>query len=424
MAVVPSNGLVQVQTYNPANLAMLNNYLLTSRLANWKFKNFNTTEVQNKGDTVLVELPLRTYAYTAGLDWTGQAQPVNQRQMSLTVTNSVVIPLAVTAQQYIFNGIEDYMRRQASSIVTEIASEVDFNVLSIGETAPYRFFTGNIDQTDPSVINPLNSATQVYQMLAQDRTFGSTKERLKVVMQDIMYPAIVSSLFQQFVPNRNDKWEAEYMMGSSANADFYQSNLLTTHIAGTVGQSNTELTVVSISPDGTQLTLSGAAINDPDAIALNDSLFILDDSAYSPRRLLTFSGHKTSVNPVQVRATAPAASDGSGNVIVNIFPALVSTANTATRNVNLPIVAGLKVKALGNHRCGFVIAENALFAAMPRLPDKSPFATSIETDPDVGLSMRMYYGTGLEDNFYGFVHDGLYGWNIAPEYIMKIAIPV
>ena len=55
----------------------------------------------------------------------------------------------------------------------------------------------------------------------------------------------------------------------------------------------------------------------------------------------------------------------------------------------------MQCKVLPSHRAGLICAGDPLFLAMPRLPDQSPFYTGNETDPDTGVSTRLYYGAFL-----------------------------
>jgi hypothetical protein len=138
---------------------------------------------------------------------------------------------------------------------------------------------------------------------------------------------------------------------------------------------------------------------------------------------MTFIGHKLSQAPVQVRAEANAASDGAGNVTVNIYPPLQVGANN-NQNINNAVVPGMQVTVLPDHRCGLLMAGNPLFLAMPRLPEEVPFPTSSEVDPDSGASIRQYYGSLFGQNQRGMVHDVIWGSALVDEYAMMIALPM
>lgn len=413
---VPSNILQQVQTYQMSQLAFLGNFGCFIHTANKKFENFEN-KVGNLGDTVNFELPPR-FVSQPGL--VVNYQPTQQRLQALTVNQAQNTSYAYTSQQMIFN-VEDYMERVGKAAVAELATEVESDVAGLAETQPYRFFGDGITQ--------ISTFGQLASMLALYRTYGVAKDIIKVYLSDIAEPLIVNSGLNQFVLDRNEEMANSWEVGNWQGVDFYQSNLLPIHISGTTGELGQILTVVSTNdPTGnniTQITVSGASINDPDAVKLYDSFQFQDGVAGQPNmRYLTFVGHKPSSAFVQFSATADAASDGAGNVIININPPLCSVAGNANQNLQFNVVAGMQIKGLPSHRCGLVVGGNALYLAMPRLPDQPPFYTGNEMDPDMGVSLRLTYGAVLGQNQLCYVNDVIWGKTAVPEYLLKIAFPL
>jgi hypothetical protein len=203
--------------------------------------------------------------------------------------------------------------------------------------------------------------------------------------------------------------------------------LLPLHVAGNVGNDGTTLTVLSttLDADGAviSITFTGAGTSDTSAVFQYDKFQFQDSVSGQPNlRFLTWIGHKPSGAPVQFRATADADSDGSGHVTVSIYPPLQATADR-NQNINNPIVAGMQVKALPNHRAGMITAGNPLFLAMPRLPQQVPFPTASASDPDMGISMRLTYGSALGENRMGFVYDAIWGSTLVPEYSFGLIFP-
>jgi hypothetical protein len=141
-------------------------------------------------------------------------------------------------------------------------------------------------------------------------------------------------------------------------------------------------------------------------------------------RFLTWIGHVTSAQQVQFRATGDVAANGSGNVTVNIYPALCSQGANASQNLNNALQPGMQVKFIGDHRAGLIVSGDALFLGMPRLPDQPPFPTSSKSDPDTGVSVRLTYGTLFGQNQQGFILDSIFGSHLVPEYSMRIIFPI
>lgn len=432
---LPNNILQQVQTYQDGALAYLQNLTCFVATANTKFKDFENLEA-NLGSTVTFDLPPR---YVTNNTLVATFQQSQQRVQVLTVDQAVNTAYAFSAQQFIFN-VREYMEKFGKSAVMEIASVVESNVAlhaisgAINNDAtsanfgtldtysgPYRFYGDGV--------TPVNSFGQLANMLALFRNYGAAKDKVKVYLSDIAVPQIVNSGLNQFVMDRNEEDAQSWMVGNWMGVEFYQSNLLPTQNAGTVGNSAQTLTLVSVNdPTGanvTQLTFSGATANDVNAIKSGDLLQFQDGVAGEPNmRYLTFIGHVPSAVPVQFRATANAAANGSGNVVISVYPALVWQAGNSNQNLNNALAAGMQAKALPSHHAGLVVGGDAFFIAMPKLPEEVPFPTSNEADPDTAVSMRMYYGSLFGQNQRGFVHDVIWGASLVPEYSMRIAFPV
>ena len=410
---IPSNQLQNVRRYMNASLALLLNSYAFLSLSNKKFKDFEKT-TGNLGDTIDFELPTR---FIANDSLVANFQGSEQRVETLKVTNARNVAIAFTAQQFIFN-VDQYMDKFGKSAIAELGTEIEKKIATVAETTPYRFFGDGVAQ--------INSYQQLAQAMADFRDYGSAQHDYRGIIPVTDYPAIVGDGLNQFAIDRNNKIANSWELGNFSMTDWYQSNLLPVHTSGTVGNLNTTLTVVSINPAGTEITVSTGGGADADAIKENDSLSFQDGVAGQPNiRYLTFVGHQPSGQPVQVRATADAAADGGGIIVIPITPALISGPLTdPNRNLTVPIAAGMELKALPDHRCGLIYSGDALFVGMPKLPKEDPFYTMSETDPSSGASLRMYTGSKFGQNERGTIWDVIWAETLVAEYSMKVAFPL
>lgn len=436
MAVFPSNILQQVQTYQRSSLGLLLNLCCHISTANTKFKDFDKIQA-NLGSTVTFDLPPR-FTTTAGL--VASFEPAVQRVLQLVADQSNNTSFAVTAQQRIFNlekGEEDYMRVFGKSAIAELANLVEGNIALNWSSSvvsqldgttntfsgPYRFFG------DGSTA--LTSFQQLAQAIMFFKNYGAVAEGIKVYLPDSVIPAIVGNGLNQFVPQRNDDIAMSWEVGDFGTplVHYYQSNLMPIHVSGDTGVNGDTLTVVSTNdPTGqnvTQITVSGASVvSDANAVFAGDMFQFKDGVSGQPNmRYLTFVGHFQSANPVQIRATANAASSSAGNVTITFTPAL-NWAGGANQNLNNPIVAGMKLLTFPSHRCGGILGGEALFMAMPQLPEQSPYDTANEYDPDTAASLRLTYGSLFGQNQTGMIYDEVHGSVIVPEYSMRFLIPL
>jgi hypothetical protein len=436
-----TNTLQQVQTYQRANLAYLQNLnCFIGNITNKKFKDFQKIQA-NLGSTVTFDLPPR---FTTQNTLIANFQPTVQRVQPLTVDQSVNTSYAFTAQERIFNvdkDTESYMKVFGKSATHQMGATIESSVAlncisgmpvndSAGnptgalhtESGPFRFYGDGI--------TAINSYQQLAQMIANFKNFGAVDDGIKVVLSDLAIPGIVGSGLNQFAPRRNDEIAMSWEVGEFGTppVDYFISNLLPVQVAGTVGNSAQVLTLVSTNdPTGnniTQLTFSGATPNDADAVKSGDLFQFQDGVSGKPNmRYLTFIGQKLSGQPVQFRATADAGASSGGNVTVNIYPPLQSTPG-ATQNLNNALQAGMQVKALPTHRAGVVVGGDAFYLAMPALPKQPPFDTANEYDDETGVSMRLTYGSTFGQNQLGLVHDAIWGATLVPEYSMRVVFPV
>lgn len=414
---MPTNILTQVITYNESNLALLLNSFAFISTANMKYNRFNDDIPKNLGSTVSFDLPPR-FTTTASLVVT--FQPAEQRVQNLTVDKQASTAYEFTAQQFIFN-VRDYMDKFGKSAVAEIGSQVEADVASLAETNTFRFFGDGV--------TAISTYLQLANALAFFRNFGAAKDNTKGYLSDLTFPLIVNSGLNQFALDRGNREANSWEIGAFSNCEWYQSNLLKTHVSGTEGTAGTTLTVVSTTLDAngavTAITFSGTSgASDANSVKAYDKFQFSDGVAGKPNmRFLTFIGHNVSQCPVQFRATADAASTAGSQVTVSIYPPL-QVQPTNNQNINNAIVAGMQVTVLPSHRCGLIMAGNPLFLAMPKLPEVVPYPTSSMMDPDSGASLRQYYGSLFGQNQQGMIHDIIWGRTLVDEYALMVALPL
>lgn len=414
---VPNNILQVVQTYQMSGLAYLQNLAAFLAQSNKKYKNFDRMPA-NLGDTVTFDKPPRM---TTVNSLVAQFQPADQRVQSLTVDQQLSTSYAFTDQQFIFQ-VRDYMEQFGKAAVAELGTKVEANIASNCVTNTYRFYGDGI--------TPINSYTQLASALALFRNYGSANGKAKGFISDVAVPGVVSSGLNQFAPERNNVIANSWELGEFSQCDWYQSNLLPVHYAGTEGNAGSTLTVVSFTNNGPQgaidsITFSGtSAANDANSVKQYDKFVFQDGVAGQTNlRYLTFIGHFPSSNPVQFQATADAASTAGQQVTVFINPPL-QIAPTNNQNLNTPIVAGQQVKVMPSHRAGVIFAGDPLFVAMPQLPMETPYPTGNAVDPETGASIRQYYGSLFGQNMRGMVHDVIWGSTLVDEYSMAILFPL
>jgi len=441
MTTTPVNILQTVQTYQKAELAWLLNSFVGISTSNKRFQNFNDM-VANLGDTVTFDTTPRYISYP-GLVIT--EQPSVQRLQSLTCSQAANVAAAYTDQQFIFN-VQDYMDRFGMAAVKELGSLIESDILrnfvsgvrvndpqnaGFGllqtNSGPFRFYGDGV--------TPINSFTQLAQSVANFEDFGAATHKMMAIIPVADVPAIVGTGLNQFAMQRNDDLAWDWMLGTFANTEWYESNLLPIHISGSIGNAappNNVMTVVSTNdPTGqniTQITVTEPTSGtDANAIKSGDLFQFVDGVSGQPNlRFLTFIGHSPSQQPVQFRAVQDAATVAGTTTITlqtinNV--GLVSFQNQ-NQNINANIQAGMKIQAFPSHRAGILMSGNQFYLAMPRLPDESPFTTVNTTDPDSGASIRHYFGSQFGMNNRAYVRDAIWGSTLVAENSLRYLFPL
>ena len=406
------NILQNVATYQMGMLAALQNYGCFLNTANTKFKDFQNLTA-NRGTTVTFDLPPRATTVNSLI---ASFQGAEQRVHSLTTDQEISSSMEFTAQQFIYN-VEDYMDKFGMGMASEIGAQIESNIAQVAETAPYRFYGNGVDQID--------SYFKLSDALARFRTFGAPRNATKGYLLDTAIPSIINTGLNQFALDRNNEDAQYWQVGSYDMCEWFRSNFLVRHVAGTEGQSGSTLTVVSVVKNAddavVSITFSGTdSALDVNSVKANDSFeFQKGVGSLPDPNFLTFVGHQPTSLSVQFRATADAESDGANQVTVSIDPPLKASSGK-NQNITTEILAGMQVKVLPTHRCGLLTAGNPLFVAMPRLNDQAPFPTYAEYDEDTGVSVRLTYGARLGQNSTGLILDGIWGKTLVPEYSMKL----
>ena len=441
MPSLPVNVLQTVQTYQKAELAWLLNSFCGIGMANKKFKSFNDL-VANLGDTVTFDTTPRYISY-AGLVIT--EQPSVQRVQSLVCSQAANVAAAYTDQQFIFN-VRDYMDRFGMSAMKELGSLIESDILRnfvsgvvVNDPQNANFGSGQVNSGPfrfyGDGVTPINSYTQLAQAVANFEDFGAATHKMEAILPVANIPAIVGTGLNQFAMDRNNDIAFDWELGRFANTDWYESNLLPTHVSGTIGNTaapNNIMTVVSTNdPTGvnvTQITFTEPTSGtDANAIKAGDLFEFNDGVSGQPNmRFLTFIGHRVTQQPVQFRATADAAtSAGSVTVSVQTINGVgLVWAQNQNQNLNNAIAAGMTVTPLPSHRAGILMSGDQFYLAMPRLPDESPFTTVNMTDADSGASIRHYFGSQFGLNNRAYVRDAIWGSTLVAENSMRLIFPL
>ena len=404
----PASNLIQVQRYLDANLGMFVNQscAFDPRISNMKFKNFEN-EVGQLGASVLIEKPFRARAGD-GLVITEQG--VEMRSQTLVTDKAKHVARAFNTEDFVYT-VEQYMDKIGMSAMRELGSVVEADVFSGLLSSGYRFYgDGN---------TAFNSPNQMALALAYFRDYGSVNSDFVGIIDGITEASLIGGGATQFALNRNNEELNSWELGPFSGCNWFRSNELPIHTAGTCGQNGTQITFASINAAGDEITFSGAGTET--GFFKEGDLLWFDTNV----KFLKFVGHTPSQSDVQVRITEDADSSG-GNVTAKIYPALKydATGFDTEANLSRALTTSDTAKVANSHRRAVIMSGKPLMIAMPKLPDESPYVTAYATDNETGVSLRMYQGAKYGQNSRGMVHDVLYGYEFIHEQIFFLCIPL
>jgi hypothetical protein len=437
----PINYLQQVQTYNSdAQLpGFLNQNCFISEICNHEYTDFDKKIPANLGDTIGVALPMASVA-NAGL--VVSAQPIRQNIAHLSVVGAANVAVAVTNQQRIFTMDKDnFWKETGKGMVSELGSKVEQAIAQHVTSSAIDMRSDSSTYGQPQYlsgptrfIDCTSTGLLSYQALDQSMSdflsMGAPSDDHCVVLPTNYYSPIIGSGLGQFVPIRNDEIAQSWLVGEfgSPRTKYYRSNYLPLHTSGYIGDNATTLTVTSTNDSTgnnvTEITFSGAGTH-VGALKAGDLGYFATGGIYA----LTYYGHMVTNQPVQFRVIADADSS-SGTLVAQIISnthtegqGLCSVAGNALQNISGPIQAGMTVKIVPTHRAGLRVCGRAFYVALPRLDDERPFDTSIDTDDETKVSLRMYYGAVFGQNQKWLVNDVIWGGLLLSRYSQRICLP-
>jgi hypothetical protein len=406
-----TNSLQNVATYQMSTLGRLLSSYAFIRESNKMFNNFQNIQGQ-LGPTVTYNAPTR-YRAASGLI-VGSFQDTKQVVNSLSVDKEYHVGFEFNASEMTFN-VPRFMKEFGEAACAELGAEVESDVAQNAVKNTYRTFGDGVTNIDDRV--------EWAKAISTFKDFGVARGQLKGFMPPTSTPNVVGADLGRFTPILNDKEVVSWDLGAFAGCNWYESNLLPIHTAGAEAEAGTSLTVTAINPAGDQITLTGATPSTTNALREND---ILNFEA-SDLFFLTYIGHKNSQQKVQVRVTANADSDGTGQIVADIFPPLIFDGTNTNPDANLSRAITLStdtVKGLPSHRAGLIYCSDALYLAMPTLPGVSPYDYYNKPDPASGANLRIYTGAGFGNNTYGTVVDTQWGSDLDPNYALRMALPL
>jgi len=360
------------------------------------------------GDTLNIR---RVNKIIVGDGPTATPQPVQDAVEALTINHQYHAMIAYTIADLELR-IDDFARIFLQPAIQSIIATMERDICASAELQ-----LNNFVGTPGS---PINSYAKV-------DAAGSKLLQMGVNIYDNAYlvlntddaASLKGSLLNNFTPVLNEEIVRTSALGHLSYFDVFQSQNVVKHTSGNgpVLHPSDVLVINGAVSSGNTLVLSGASTSITNYFVPGDLISVA--SVYSVNPLTRASTGKNA----QFVVTAPASSDGSGNLTVSVMidgVGINSTVGDPLQNVSNAIPNGAAVTAYGSYNVNVAYPDRALDVVCPPLYKiQTPFS-AVSVDPETGLSLAVAQQGDIV-GYQNFLRiDLLTGFLWHPQYAVKV----
>lgn len=400
-----SNQFITTQLVSNTALAMFANNAPFVMTGSRIYQDDFTSSGYKIGDTLQVR---RQNNFIVGDGSTATPQDIIETVENITVAHQYHTLIAYTVQDLTLR-IEDFSRLFIQPAIQDIISRMERDICASAEQELY-FFTGTAG-------TPINSFTTVdlagTKMIEQAVNISSDAY-LAMTPRD--GSSLKGALLNQFTPVFNEEIVRQSAIGHLSYFDIFQSQNIVRHQAG-AGPTLTPgdaLLVNGAVGSGNVIVMDGATASVANYFLPGDLISIAGVQSVNP---LSLAG---TGQDMQFVVTAPASSDGAGNITVQVSPSIISSTTNPLQNVSNPIPNNAVVTMIPSYNVNVAYPARALDIVCPPLYKLQVPYASVAIDPETGLSLAVTQ-TGDILGYQNFMRlDILCGFKWHPQYAVKL----
>jgi hypothetical protein len=399
------NQFINTQLVSNTALAMFANnapFVMTgSRIYQDDFQNSG----YKIGDTLQVR---RQNNFVVGDGSTAVPQDIIETVETITVAHQYHALIAYTVQDLSLR-IEDFSRMFIQPAIQNIITQMERDICAAAELQLY-FYTG----TAGTPINSFSTVDLAGAKLLEQGVNISSDAYLAMTVRD--GSSLKSALLNNFTPVFNEDIVRQSAIGHLSYFDIFQSQNIVRHIAGAGPSlhSGDTLLVSGAVSSGNTIVMNGATINITNYFLPGDVFSIAGVSSVNPL------SRQSTGQDMQFVVTAPASSDGSGNLTVSVNPTIISDTSSPLQNVSNAVPTGAAVSMVGNYNVNVAYPARGLDIVCPPLYKLQVPYSSVAIDPETGLSLAVTQ-TGDILGYQNLMRiDILCGFKWHPQYASKL----
>ncbi len=401
-----ANTLLTIQMITNEALAVLKNELMFTKFVNRQYDGSFAKSGAKIGDTLNIRKPPR---YVGRTGQTLSLEDSTETSVPLQLTTQAGVDMYFSSADLALR-VDQFRDRFIMPAMANVANRVDRDGLALATAATY-----NAVGTPGS--NTVNGQMLLNAGALLDKTATPRSTNLRsVIWTPDAQAQMVGSLSGLF--NAPDKISDQYNSGTMGKAFGFKNSMDQNTINQQYGAQGGTPIVNGAGQTGSQLVVSGATAAAAVRYNAGDIFTIMGVFGVNPQS-------RQSTNALQqFVVTANASSDGNGNVVIPISPAIIPTGQyqnvTASPANNAQLVfAGtpsvVSQQSIAFHKDAFTLA----CADLP-LPGGVDMAARA-TDEQTGLSIRMVRAYNVTTDQFPCRLDILYGWAaLYPEWSCRI----
>ena len=399
------NQFINTQVVSNTALAMFANnapFVMTgSRIYQDDFQNSG----YKIGDTLQVR---RQNNFVIGDGSTAVPQSIIETVENIVVAHQYHALIAYTIQDLSLR-IEDFSRMFIQPAIQNIISQMEHDICASAELDLY-LFSG----TPGTPINSFSTVDLAGSKLLEMGVNISSDAYLAMTVRD--GSSLKSALLNNFTPVFNEDIVRQSAIGHLSYFDIFQSQNIVKHIAGAGPSlhSTDALLINGAVSSGSTLVMDGASFTVTNYFLPGDLISVAGVSSVNPL------SRQSTGQDMQFVVTAPASSDGAGNITVQVAPVIISDTSSPLQNVSNAVPDDAVVTMEASYNVNVAYPARALDIVCPPLYKLQVPYSSVAIDPETGLSLAVTQ-TGDILGYQNLMRiDILCGFKWHPQYAVKL----
>src|ERR1700756_2113775 len=357
------------------------------------------------GDTLQVR---RQNNFVIGDGSTAVPQSIIETVENIVVAHQYHALIAYTIQDLSLR-IEDFSRMFIQPAIQNIISQMEHDICASAELDLY-LFSG----TPGTPINSFSTVDLAGSKLLEMGVNISSDAYLAMTVRD--GSSLKSALLNNFTPVFNEDIVRQSAIGHLSYFDIFQSQNIVKHIAGAGPSlhSTDALLINGAVSSGSTLVMDGASFTVTNYFLPGDLISVAGVSSVNPL------SRQSTGQDMQFVVTAPASSDGAGNITVQVAPVIISDTSSPLQNVSNAVPDDAVVTMEASYNVNVAYPARALDIVCPPLYKLQVPYSSVAIDPETGLSLAVTQ-TGDILGYQNLMRiDILCGFKWHPQYAVKL----